>query len=33
MNVRVDGGRWLVPLGLLSMVDEFGGVVGLLIVD
>ena len=33
MNVRVDGGRWVVPPGLLSMVDEFGGVVGLLVVD
>jgi Glycogen recognition site of AMP-activated protein kinase len=33
MNVRVDGGRWVVPPGLLSMVDEFGGAVGLLVVE
>ncbi|MFL5478350.1 MAG: glycogen-binding domain-containing protein, partial [Gemmatimonadaceae bacterium] len=33
MNLRIDGGRWLVPPGLLPMVDEFGGAVGLLIVD
>jgi hypothetical protein len=33
MNVRVDGGKWLVPPGLLSMLDEFGGSVGLLIIE
>jgi hypothetical protein len=33
MNLRVDGGKWLVPPGLLAMVDEFGGTVGLLVVD
>ena len=33
MNVRVNGGPWLVPPGLLSMADEFGGTVGLLIVE
>jgi hypothetical protein len=33
MNLRLDGGKWLVPPGLLSMVDEFGGTVGLLVVD
>jgi hypothetical protein len=33
MNVRVDGGEWLVPPGLLSMVDEFGGSVGLLVIE
>lgn len=32
MNLRLDGGKWLVPPGLLSMLDEFGGAVGLLIV-
>lgn len=32
MNLRLDGGEWLVPPGLLSMLDEFGGRVGLLIV-
>jgi hypothetical protein len=33
MNLRTDGGRWIVPAGLLPMVDEFGGAVGLLIVE
>jgi hypothetical protein len=33
MNLRVNGGEWLVPPGLLSMLDEFGGRVGLLIVE
>jgi len=33
MNLRLDGGAWLVPPGLLSMLDEFGGTVGLLVVD
>jgi 1,4-alpha-glucan branching enzyme len=33
MNLRVNGGKWLVPPGLLSMVDEFGGSVGLLVVE
>jgi hypothetical protein len=33
MNLRLDGGEWLVPPGLLSMLDEFGGRVGLLIVE
>jgi hypothetical protein len=33
MNVRVNGGKWIVPPGLLSMVDEFGGTVGLLVVE
>jgi hypothetical protein len=33
MNLRLDGGSWLVPPGLLSMLDEFGGTVGLLVVD
>jgi hypothetical protein len=33
MNVRVDGGPWIVPPGLLSMVDEFGGAVGLLVIE
>ncbi len=33
MNVRVNGGQWVVPPGVLAMVDEFGGVVGLLVVD
>jgi hypothetical protein len=33
MNLRLDGGKWLVPPGLLAMHDEFGGTVGLLVVD
>jgi hypothetical protein len=33
MNVRVDGGQWMVPPGLLSLRDEFGGAVGLLVVE
>lgn len=33
MNIRVDGGQWIVPPGLLSLRDEFGGAVGLLVVD
>lgn len=30
MNLRVDGGPWLAPPGVLTIEDEFGGVVGLL---
>jgi 1,4-alpha-glucan branching enzyme len=33
MNVRLDGGKWLVPPGLLPMLDEFGGSVGLLVIE
>ena len=33
MNLRVDGGSWIVPPGLLGMKDEFGGSVGLLVVQ
>jgi hypothetical protein len=33
MNLRIDGGNWLVPPGLLSMSDEFGGTVGLLVIE
>jgi hypothetical protein len=32
VNVRVDGGAWLVPPGLMSSTDEFGGSVGRLII-
>jgi hypothetical protein len=28
MSVRVDGGPWVVPPGLTTVVDEFGGVAG-----
>lgn len=33
MNMRVDSGGWVVPPGLLPLNDEFGGSVGLLVVD
>jgi hypothetical protein len=33
MNLRVNEGDWAVPPGLLSMRDEFGGTVGLLVVE
>ncbi len=33
MNLRVDGGPWIVPPGMLSMKDEFGGVTGLLVIE
>jgi hypothetical protein len=33
MNLRVDGGQWMVPPGMLTMKDEFGGVTGLLVVE
>lgn len=33
MNLRLDGSKWLVPPGVLSMLDEFGGTVGLLVVQ
>ena len=33
MNLRLNGGQWIVPPGLLSMVDEFGGSVGLLVIE
>lgn len=33
MNVRIDGGKWIAPPGLLTLKDEFGGAVGLIIVE
>lgn len=33
MNMRIDGGAWMAPPGLLTARDEFGGVVGLLTVE
>jgi hypothetical protein len=33
MNIRIDGGAWLTPPGLLTTADEFGGVVGILVVE
>ena len=32
MNVRLDGGAWLVPPGLTALADEDGGTVGILVV-
>lgn len=32
LNVRVNGGAWVVPPGLVQLKDEFGGVVGLLVI-
>ena len=33
INLRVNGGKWIAPPGLLSMLDEFGGSVGILVVE
>jgi hypothetical protein len=33
MNLRVNGGKWIVPPGLTSVADEFGGAVGVLSLD
>ena len=33
VNLRIDGGPWIVPPGLSSARDEFGGEVGLLVVQ
>jgi hypothetical protein len=33
VNVRVDGGEWTAPPGLLDVEDEFGGRVGLLVLS
>jgi hypothetical protein len=33
INVRIDGGAWVAPPGLLSAADEFGGVVGILVIE
>ncbi len=33
MNMRIDGGKWMAPPGLLTLEDEFGGTVGLIIVE
>jgi hypothetical protein len=33
INIRVDGGRWLAPPGLLTSRDEFGGMVGILTIE
>jgi hypothetical protein len=33
LNIRVDGGAWLVPPGARAEADEFGGVVGVIVVQ
>lgn len=33
MSIRLDGGAWLVPPGLTRISDEFGGAVGLLVIE
>ncbi|HEX6063170.1 MAG TPA: glycogen-binding domain-containing protein [Longimicrobiales bacterium] len=33
LNVRVDGGPWVVPAGARAETDEFGGVVGVIVVQ
>ncbi len=33
INLRVNNGKWVAPPGLLSIVDEFGGAVGLLVIE
>jgi hypothetical protein len=33
LNVRVDGGSWIVPPGLTTMSDDFAGEVGVLVIE
>lgn len=33
VNIRVNGGQWIVPPGLPSSTDEFGGAAGILIME
>jgi len=33
VNVRIDGGNWIVPPGLTTMTDDFAGEVGLLVIE
>ncbi len=33
LNIRVDGGDWSVPLGARTEADEFGGMVGVIVVQ
>jgi hypothetical protein len=33
VNLRIDGGEWIAPPGLLTTRDEFGGIVGILTVE
>ena len=32
LNVRLDGGEWVVPTNVVRVTDDFGGVVGLLLI-
>jgi hypothetical protein len=33
LNIRVDGGRWVAPPGLMTSADEFGAIVGILTIE
>jgi AMP-activated protein kinase-like protein len=33
LNIRVDGGPWIAPPGLMTSTDEFGGTVGILTIE
>jgi hypothetical protein len=33
INIRIDGGPWVAPPGLTVVRDDFGGAVGLLVVQ
>jgi hypothetical protein len=33
VTLRIDGGRWMAPPGVLTTADEFGGVAGVLIIE
>jgi hypothetical protein len=33
INIRIDGGPWLPPPGLMTSADEFGGIVGLMTIE
>jgi len=33
INIRIDGGAWLPPPGLMTSADEFGGIVGLMTIE
>ena len=33
VNIRVDGGQWIAPPGLVAKTDDFAGVVGVFVVD
>ena len=33
MNMRIDGGRWVIPAGMARKRDEFGGTVGVFLIS